>query len=178
MALTVTDKMKIGIIGCGNISGAYFNGAKNTDVLKILACADLQQEIAKKRADEFDCRAMSVKELLAIPEIELVINLTVPRAHVDVGLQVVSAGKHVYSEKPFAIDLKSAKQLRKIGHESGLRVGCAPDTFLGAGTQTARQQMDAGAIGAAVALPEPPCSTTTLRAYLGFLYGPNAIYQA
>ena len=151
MASTVTDKMKIGIIGCGNISGAYFNGAKNTDVLKILACADLQQEVAKKRADEFDCRAMSVKELLATPEIELVINLTIPRAHVDVGLQVVSAGKHVYSEKPFAIDLQSAKQLRKIGHESGLRVGCAPDTFLGAGTQTARQQMDAGVIGTAVA---------------------------
>ena len=88
MASTVTDKMKIGIIGCGNISGAYFNGAKNTDVLKILACADLQQEVATKRADEFDCRAMSVKELLATPEIELVINLTIPRAHADVGLQV------------------------------------------------------------------------------------------
>ncbi len=145
------DKMKIGIIGCGSISGAYFNGAKNTDVLEILACADLQQEAAQKRADEFNCRAMSVKELLAMPEIELVVNLTIPQAHVEVGLRVIAAGKHIYSEKPFAVDLESAKQLRKSGQESGLRVGCAPDTFLGAGIQTARQQMDAGAIGSAVA---------------------------
>ena len=146
-----SQKMKIGIIGCGNISRAYFGGARNTDVLEIKSCADLQMEVAQQCAEQFGCQAVTVNQLLSDPEIELVVNLTIPRAHVEVGLQVLEARKHVYSEKPFAIDLESAKQLRQKGATTGLRVGCAPDTFLGAGIQTARQQMDAGKIGLAVA---------------------------
>ena len=91
--------------------------------------------------------ACTVNELLADPEIELVVNLTIPKAHVEVGLQVLEAGKHVYSEKPLGVDTESGKQLIATAAEKGLRVGSAPDTFLGAGIQTSRQALDAGKIG-------------------------------
>ena len=84
-----SQKMKIGIIGCGNISGAYFGGARNTDVLEIKSCADLQMEAAQQRAEQFGCQAVTVDQLLSDPEIELIVNLTIPRAHVEVGLQVL-----------------------------------------------------------------------------------------
>ncbi|MDA1190819.1 MAG: Gfo/Idh/MocA family oxidoreductase [Candidatus Poribacteria bacterium] len=143
--------MNIGIIGCGNISRAYFNGAKNTDLLTIKACADMRLEAAKERAEQYGVEALSVEELLADPEIELVVNLTIPRAHVEVGLQCLEAGKHTYSEKPFGVDIESGKRLVDKGRETGLRVGCAPDTFLGAGVQTSRKAVDEGAIGRPIA---------------------------
>ena len=103
--------MKIGIIGCGTISGAYFEGARKTDILEIKACADLRTEAAQAQAERYNSHACTVDELLADPEIELVVNLTIPRAHVEVGLQVLEAGKHVYSEKPLGVDTESGKQL-------------------------------------------------------------------
>ena len=143
--------MKIGIIGCGTISSAYFEGARKTDILEIKACADLRIEAAQAQAEKYNCDACTVGELLADPEIELVVNLTIPRAHVDVGLQVLEAGKHVYSEKPLGVDVESGKQLIDTAAEKGLRVGSAPDTFLGAGIQTSRQALDAGKIGRPIA---------------------------
>ncbi len=143
--------MKIGIIGCGTISGAYFEGARKTDILEIAACADLRMEAAQAQANRYGCRALTVEELLAEPEIELVVNLTIPRAHVEVGLQVLEAGKHVYSEKPLGVDVESGKKLVESGAEKSLRVGSAPDTFLGAGIQTSRQVLDAGKIGSPIA---------------------------
>jgi predicted dehydrogenase len=143
--------MKIGIIGCGVISGAYFEGARKTDILEIKACADLRMEAAHAQAEQYNCEARTVDELLADDEIELVVNLTIPRAHVDVGLQVLEAGKHVYSEKPLGVDTESGKQLIDTAAEKGLRVGSAPDTFLGAGIQTSRQTLDSGKIGRPIA---------------------------
>lgn len=143
--------MKIGIIGCGNISGAYFGGAQKTDVLEIKSCADIRMEAAKNAAEKHGCQAVTVDELLADPEIELVVNLTIPRAHMEVALQVLEAGKHVYSEKPMGVDTAEAQRIVKLAADKNLRIGGAPDTFLGAGGQTARKTMDAGAIGKPVA---------------------------
>ena len=143
--------MKIGIIGCGTISGAYFEGARKTDILEIKACADLRMEAAQAQSERYNCDARTVNELLADPEIELVVNLTIPRAHVDVGLQTLEAGKHVYSEKPLGVDIESGRQLIDTAAEKGLRIGSAPDTFLGAGIQTSRQVLDAGKIGRPIA---------------------------
>ncbi|MFC1717564.1 Gfo/Idh/MocA family protein [Candidatus Poribacteria bacterium] len=139
--------MKIGIIGCGNISGAYFGGAQKTDVLEIKSCADIRMEAAQSAAEKHGYQAVTVDELLADPEIELVVNLTIPRAHMEVALQVLEAGKHVYSEKPMGVDTAEAQRIVQLAASKGLRIGGAPDTFLGAGGQTARKTMDAGAIG-------------------------------
>ena len=143
--------MKIGIIGCGTISRAYFEGARKTDILEIKACADLRMAAAQAQAEKYGCHACTVDQLLADPEIELVVNLTIPKAHVAVGLQVLAAGKHVYSEKPLGVDIESGKQLIDTAAAKGLRVGSAPDTFLGAGIQTSRQALDAGKIGRPIA---------------------------
>ena len=85
--------MKIGIIGCGTISSVYFEGARKTDILEIKACADIRMEAAEAQAEKYNCQVHSINQLLADDEIELVVNLTIPRAHVDVGLQVLDAGK-------------------------------------------------------------------------------------
>lgn len=143
--------MNIGIIGCGNISSAYFRGGRNCTQLRITKCADLQPEAARARALEFGCEAVSVDALLADPEIGLVINLTTPQAHVPVGLRVVEAGKHVYLEKPLAVEASDGRKLLDAAREHGVRVGCAPDTFLGGGIQTARKLVDEGVIGKVVA---------------------------
>lgn len=152
------DRLKIGIIGCGNISGAYFGGAQKTNVLEIKSCADINMEAARRQAEKYCCQAVSVGELLADDEIELVLNLTVPRAHAAVGIQVLEAGKHVYSEKPLAVDIESAQELIHTATVRGLRVGCAPDTFFGAGPQTARKVVDEDGIGGPVAGTAFMCS--------------------
>jgi len=145
------EKMKIGIIGCGNISGAYFGGAQKTDVLEIKSCADIRMDAAKNAAKRTGCQAVTVDELLADPEIELVVNLTIPKAHVEVGMKVLEAGKHVYSEKPMGVSVGEAQKMVQLAAKKGLRIGGAPDTFLGAGGQTARKTLDEGAIGRPVA---------------------------
>ena len=106
--------MKIGVIGCGNISGAYFGGAQKTDVLEIKSCADINMEATKAASEKYGCQGVTVDELLADPEIELVVNLTIPRAHMEVALQVLEAGKHVYSEKPMGVDLAEAQRIVKL----------------------------------------------------------------
>jgi predicted dehydrogenase len=143
--------MGIGIVGCGNISRAYFKGAEQAKNLRIVGCADLRREAAEERAREFACRALGVEELLRDPEVELVVNLTIPRAHAAVAVAALEAGKHVYCEKPLATTTAEADRMMVISRASRLRVGCAPDTFLGAGLQTCRKIYDEGAIGEAVA---------------------------
>jgi predicted dehydrogenase len=139
---------KVGIIGCGNISGAYLTHAAMFEAFDVVAVADLDLDRAKARAQEFNiARACSVDELLALDEVDLVINLTVPAAHGDLGLKALSAGKHVYNEKPLSIELAEAKAMLELARSNGLRVGCAPDTFLGAGLQTARAFVDSGSLG-------------------------------
>ena len=105
------DKVGIGIIGCGNISGAYLKAAKTFPILDIRALADARPEAAEAKAAEFGLKAASMEALLADPAIEIVVNLTVPKAHVEVGLMALEAGKHVYSEKPLGVLFEDGKRL-------------------------------------------------------------------
>ena len=146
------NPVKAGIIGCGNISPAYFNGCKKFDMITIDACADLNMERAQARAKEFDVpRVLTVDQLLADPAIEMVINLTVPKAHLPVNTAALKAGKHVFCEKPFAMSTEAARATVDLAKSKGLLVGGAPDTFLGGGHQTCRKLIDDGAIGTPVA---------------------------
>ncbi len=143
---------KIGIVGCGNISSIYLEAGRVFDILEIVACADLLPERASAKAAEYHIpKACRVEELLADPEIEIVVNLTIPRAHAEVALAALQAGKSVHNEKPLAVSREDGMQLLKLSRERGLRVGCAPDTFLGGGLQTCRKLIDDGWIGEPVA---------------------------
>jgi predicted dehydrogenase len=145
------NKVGVGVIGCGVISGAYLKAARDFPILDIRGLADAVPAAAEARAREFGLKAVSVDALLADPAIEIVLNLTVPKAHVEVGLQAIDAGKHVYSEKPLGVRFKDGKKLVDRAHKNGLRVGSAPDTFLGGSHQTCRKLIDAGKIGEPVA---------------------------
>jgi predicted dehydrogenase len=143
---------KIGIVGCGNISHIYFEAGAKFHILDIVACADLIPERAQTRAQMHAVpRGCSTEELLADPEIEIVVNLTTPDAHAEVGLAAVEAGKSVYNEKPLTIQRDDSARLLQLAREKNVRVGCAPDTFLGAGLQTCRQVIDQGLIGQPIA---------------------------
>ncbi len=145
-------RIRVGVIGCGAISAAYFKGCAPFPILDIVACADLDVERARAKATEFGVpRACAADELLADPDIQLVLNLTVPKAHAEVNLAVLRAGKHAYCEKPFAVSREEGKPVLALAKKKRLRVGCAPDTFLGGGIQTARKLIDDGAIGQPVA---------------------------
>ncbi|MFC4302207.1 Gfo/Idh/MocA family protein [Cohnella boryungensis] len=141
------DKIKVGIIGTGNISGAYFNNGKRFDSMEVVACADLDVARAKQKAEEHGVRGCSVQELLADPEIQMVINLTIPAAHASVCLEALEAGKHVYVEKPLAVTREEGLRVLELARSKGLLVGSAPDTFLGGGIQTAVKLLDDGWIG-------------------------------
>lgn len=141
------DDMKVGVIGCGNISTAYMQLAPLFSGFKIIACADINPEAAQRQAQEFDCHANSIEELLADPAIGLVINLTIPAAHYEVSAQILRAGKHVYSEKPYVLSAADGEKLRQLASDNNLRIGSAPDTFLGGSHQAARQCVDDGTIG-------------------------------
>ena len=145
------EKVGIGVIGCGNISAAYLKAAAGFPILDVRALADIDSATAEARGAEFGVPAKSVEALLADPAIEIIVNLTIPLAHVEVGLRAIEAGKHVYSEKPLGITTAEAGPLLEAAHEKNLRVGCAPDTFLGGAHQTCRKLIDAGAIGTPIA---------------------------
>lgn len=142
------ETVKAGIIGCGNISGIYFQAGKTFEILDIVACADLIKERAEAQAAKFGVtRACTVEELLADPKIKIVMNLTIPDAHYSVGMAALQAGKSVHGEKPLAITREEGKEMLETAKAKGLRVGSAPDTFLGGGIQTCRKLIDDGAIG-------------------------------
>lgn len=147
----MTQTIAVGIIGCGNISDAYLKAAPQFAVLSIVACADIDTEVAQAKAKTYDIRALSVDDILADPEIDLILNLTTPQHHVPVGLKILAAGKHAYSEKPVAISVAEGEKLASLAAQKGLRVGCAPDTFLGGAHQTARQAIDDNSIGTPLA---------------------------
>ncbi len=141
------DKLGIGIIGCGNISTAYLRLGPLFRALDMRAVADLDVTRAKDRAEEFGVRAMSVDDLLAADDIDIVVNLTVPAAHYAVSRAILEAGKHAYSEKPLVLSRTEGVALRDLAAGAGLRVGSAPDTFLGGAHQAVRAAIDAGRIG-------------------------------
>jgi predicted dehydrogenase len=144
----MTPQTKIGVIGCGRISGVYLWMARSFPQVKITACADMNLDLAKAKAAEYEIpKGCSVQELLHDPEIELVLNLTTPQAHFDISMQTLQAGKHSYSEKPLGISRQQGITLLQEAHKKNLLVGCAPDTFMGSGIQTVRRLIDDGAIG-------------------------------
>lgn len=143
--------VNVGVIGCGTISKAYFNGMKKFPILNVTACADINMKSAEAKAAEFGIKACTVEKLLKDKDIELVLNLTIPAAHVPVNLKILNAGKHAYTEKPFGLDTKSAKKVLDLAKKKKRLTGCAPDTVLGAGTQTSRRLIDEGLIGKPIA---------------------------
>ena len=148
-----TKRLGVGFIGTGNISSAYLRAIAGHEnmagfpVLDIKGLADMRPEAAEARASEFGLKSMSIEQMLASPEIQLVVNLTIPRAHVEVGLRVLAAGKHVYSEKPLGITYAEGRKLLDAANKAGLRIGSAPDTFLGGSHQQARAVVDSGVLG-------------------------------
>lgn len=140
-------KLKIGVVGCGNISMAYMRNAPLFSGVEITACADLDGQAARRRADQFNLRATDVDSLITADGIDLVLNLTVPSAHFDVSMRALSAGKHVFTEKPLGVTADEGRRLVDTAAAKGLALGSAPDTFLGAAGRHARRLMDAGAIG-------------------------------
>ena len=141
------DRVGIGIVGCGNISSAYLTAARLFPVLAIRAVADLDPAAARRRGEEFGVPGTGVAELLADEAIEIVLNLTIPNAHVAVSREIIAAGKHVYSEKPLGVAFAEAAEMLAEAERRGLRVGCAPDTFLGGAHQAAREFLDGGRLG-------------------------------
>jgi predicted dehydrogenase len=148
----MNQKVRVGIIGCGAISPQYLTNARNFSILEIASCSDLNPQAAQQRATEFGiAKVQTVAELLADPSIDVVLNLTIPKAHAPVTLAALNAGKHVYLEKPLSVTRKDATAILAKAKQKKLLVGCAPDTFLGAGLQTARAAIDDGQIGNPVA---------------------------
>lgn len=138
--------LKVGVVGCGNISGTYFDNAKRMSTIKIVGCADQNLEVAQRSAEKHGIQASSVDDLIA-SDVDIVLNLTTPGAHYSVSEMAIKAGKHVYNEKPLTISKQEGRELLQLAETHGVRVGCAPDTFLGAGYQTVRKVIDDGGIG-------------------------------
>jgi predicted dehydrogenase len=140
----------VAVVGCGTISTAYLRNVTSFPDLRVQFCADLDIERAKAQAAAFDVPAAgTTAEALGKPDVEIVVNLTVPAAHAAISRAAIAAGKSVWVEKPLALDSASARDLLAAADAAGVRVGCAPDTVLGAGLQTARRLIDSGAIGPA-----------------------------
>ncbi|MDA1044289.1 MAG: Gfo/Idh/MocA family oxidoreductase [Verrucomicrobia bacterium] len=156
-----TKPTQIGIVGCGNISGIYFSNLTGKFAgAEVVACADLDpsraEAVANAKTEDGkrkypNLKAMPLKDIYAHSEIEIILNLTIPKAHHPVGMQALKSGKHVYGEKPFAVSRKEGLELLETAKAKGLRTGSAADTFLGAGVQTARKLIDDGWIGDVIA---------------------------
>lgn len=140
-------KLGMGIIGCGNISEAYLKLAALFEGFEVIAVADKNPQAAQLRAQEFAVKALSVEELLASQDIDIIVNLTIPAAHFEISKRALQAGKHVYSEKPFVLSLQEGEELQALAMAQNLRIGSAPDTFLGGAHQRARKAIDEGLIG-------------------------------
>lgn len=143
--------VKVGVVGCGTISKTYFEAARLFESFEIVACADVVLDRARAKADEYGVRALSVEALLSDPEVEIVVNLTIPKAHGEVALAALEAGKCAYNEKPLAVTREQGQKLLAAAEAKGLLLGGAPDTFLGGGIQTCRKLIDDGQIGEPVA---------------------------
>lgn len=140
-------QLGVGIIGCGNISTSYLKLAPLFKALKPVAVADINMDAARARADEFGVRADTVEDLLRAPDVDVVVNLTIPAVHFEVTKRILEAGKHAYSEKPLVLTLAEGEELRDLAASKNLAIGSAPDTFLGGAHQQARAAIDAGDVG-------------------------------
>ena len=146
------EPVKIGICGCGNISGTYLKRCRIFESLRVVACTDIIMERAEAKHAEYpDVRALTVEEFYAEREFDIVVNLTPPPVHPEVAMLALRAGKSIHTEKPMAVTRDEARAVISLAKKKGLRVGGAPDTFLGAGLQTCRQVIDEGRIGKPIA---------------------------
>lgn len=146
------ENVSIGVIGCSNISFIYLQAPGAFKNLTCVACADQVRERAESQAATSGVpKVLSVEELLADPEIEIVLNLTVPQAHAEIGMAALLAGKSVYTEKPLALDCQQGQEMLILTAERGLLVGNAPDTFLGGGFQTCIDLINDGTISTPLA---------------------------
>ncbi|MFW5788114.1 MAG: Gfo/Idh/MocA family protein [Halanaerobiales bacterium] len=142
------DKAKVGIVGCGDISGIYFKNCSKFKNLEVVACADLIEEKAQAKAEEFDIPEIcTLEEMLKNPEIDIILNLTTPKSHASICLAALEAGKNVYVEKPLAVSKEDGQKIVDLAEEKGLLAGGAPDTFLGGGMQTCRKLIEDDWIG-------------------------------
>jgi predicted dehydrogenase len=139
--------LRVGLVGCGNISDIYLTNAPLFPDIRFTACADIDPEARARQGSRYAIAARSVKALLASEDVDIVLNLTIPEAHAEVSLAAIEAGKHVYSEKPLATTVRDGETIVAAAKAKNLRVGAAPDTVLGAGIQEARRIVDAGEIG-------------------------------
>jgi predicted dehydrogenase len=138
---------RVGIIGCGNISSIYFTNAPKFAGIEVVACADVREDAARAQGARFNVAAQSVDELLANAEVDIVVNLTVPTAHHAISMKAFAAGKHVFSEKPLGVDVTQGRELVVEAKRRGVRLGVAPDTFLGPGSRKAREIIEDGKVG-------------------------------
>ena len=138
---------KIGLIGCGHIAETYFRAEKYFNNIKIIKCADINEKASKRCALNFGIKSLTVNDLLKDKEIEIILNLTIPKAHYQISKKALIKGKHVYSEKPLAINLNDGKKLLKISKKKKLYLGNAPDTFLGGGIQKSKELVEKNIIG-------------------------------
>lgn len=145
------EPVRVGVVGCGTISEIYLRNCRRFAALDAVACADLDPARAAVKAAAFELTPASVDRLLADPSVEVVLNLTVPAAHAEVAAAALASGKAVYNEKPLATSRDDGRRLLAASDAAGLRLGGAPDTFLGPGLQLCRRLLDAGEIGEPVA---------------------------
>jgi predicted dehydrogenase len=144
--------VKVGVVGCGVISKHYAENALAFDAFDLVACADVLPAAAEELAATHELAALQVEELVAEPDVDIVLNLTPSFEHAAVTHTALAAGKHVYTEKPLALDVPGATGLLLEAEERDVRVGCAPDIFLGGAYQAARELIDEGAIGLPLAV--------------------------
>ena len=143
-----TKSFRVGLIGTGRISDIYLKTCAKFDEVEIVACGSLNMDESRAKAAEHNIsRVATPDEILADPEIDGILNLTIPAFHAEISLKALAAGKHVYSEKPFATNLDDCARILALAEEKGLKVGNAPDTFLGGRWQTVRKLLDEGLIG-------------------------------
>ena len=141
-------KYNVGLLGCGDICDIYFKNCLSSEILNMAACASLHEEKAHRKAQEYNIpKACSIDDLINDPQIDIILNLTVPEVHGKFNLAALEAGKHVYSEKPLAAIPEDGQKIIALAKSKGLKVGCAPDTFLGGRLQTCRKAIDEGLIG-------------------------------
>ncbi|MDP9843849.1 Gfo/Idh/MocA family protein [Streptosporangium lutulentum] len=144
----MTSPLGVAIVGCGTISHQYLSNLTTFPDVRVVACADLDPDRAREVASRYGVPVATTPErAMAHPDVELVVNLTIPSAHAEVAMAAVGAGRHVYNEKPFTLDRESGAELTRAAEAAGVRLGSAPDTFLGAGLQTAARLVAEGAIG-------------------------------
>ena len=142
------NKVKTAVVGCGMISEIYLKNMTSVfEILDVVGCCDIIKERMEKRANQFNIRQMSIDEILNDKSIELVLNITDPVNHHLVSSQALSAGKHLYSEKPIDLSIEAGRKLVEMADNQGLLYGNAPDTFMGQAIQSARFYLDSGLIG-------------------------------